>query len=533
MTNILRVTLCIGAVLWGTTTAEAAWVSIDGASPGQPVVRTVAQDDRTVAVEIIVPGFETDAVAIEGQSYAKVMLPGHVQRLERGLPQLPYVTVKLIIADEGSVSARIVTSEWIEIDTTPVVPSKGVILRTVDPATVPYVFEDIYRAGGVFPATEIELGQPYIVRDWRGVNVRVNALRWDATRGVLLALRSLTVEVQTSGAGGVNAKQRIERAGIDPQFAGIYNHGFVNYDGGAKYQPIATGGPLLIVCYDAFVGTIAPFVEWKSQRGMAVELITTSSCGGTVAGIQTAINERYFSDNGLTYVVLVGDRPQLPCYSGTNEGADDDTRYAMVEGSDLYPDFFVSRISGSNPVDIQKQINKFIRYEKQPDAGGDWYHMATGLASNEGSPPDYERANWLRDDLLGYTFTDVDQIYQPSATAAHITAAVNDGRSLINYIGHGSGVSWSNPPFNIGNVYALTNGWAQPWILDVSCSNGDFSNDECFAEAWLRVGTPDQPHGAVAMYSASTSTPWVPPCVMQAEAIDYRYPTGGAVQHLR
>ena len=67
---------------------------------------------------------------------------------------------------------------------------------------------------------------------------------------------------------------------------------------------------------------------------------------------------------------------------------------------------------------------------------------------------------------------------------------------------------------------ALTNGERLPWILDVSCNNGDFERIECFAEAWLRAGTPEQAAGAVGMYSASTTTPWVPPTVMQAEAID-------------
>ena len=133
------------------------------------------------------------------------------------------------------------------------------------------------------------------------------------------------------------------------------------------------------------------------------------------------------------------------------------------------------------------------------------------------------RADWLRDDLLAYTYTDVDRIYQgQGGTTAGITDAVNDGRTLVNYIGHGSGTSWGSrvlqqqPTCN-----ALTNTTAWPWIIDVSCLNGDFSAiDVSFAEAWLRAGPPAQPYGAVGMYAASTSCPWVPPCVMQAETVD-------------
>ena len=75
--------------------------------------------------------------------------------------------------------------------------------------------------------------------------------------------------------------------------------------------------------------------------------------------------------------------------------------------------------------------------------------------------------------------------------------------------------------FSNSDVHALTNQTAWPWIIDVSCLNGGIAAlSESFAEAWMRTGTATAPEGAVGIYAASTSTPWVPPCVMQAEIID-------------
>ncbi len=62
---------------------------------------------------------------------------------------------------------------------------------------------------------------------------------------------------------------------------------------------------------------------------------------------------------------------------------------------------------------FETQTNKFIRYERDPDAAGDWYSIGAGLASDEGTPTDYERAEWLRQDMLGYNYTQVHEIYQP------------------------------------------------------------------------------------------------------------------------
>ena len=521
MNKRLTSALVLSLILVIGTFAHAEWVNVAGSKQAAPRIDVSQDSYTTTTVQINVPGFDLESVTIDGTEYSQIRVPGHWYLLDRAQPELPFITSSLIIADEGTPQVKIIDSVWRDIAAAPVVPSKGNILRTEDPANVSYAFGDIYERGGVFPAAAAELGSPYIMRDYRGVSLRVYPVRWDADRGVLMALESATVQVTTTGSGGVNAIAPHIQTSVDPQFERLYRQGFDNYDGAAKYTMVGVDGPMLVVANDAFMSTIQPFVEWKRQKGLQVDLISTSSVGGTTAGIQGAIDTRFASADGLTYVVLVGDISEVPTYSGTYESADDDTRYANQLGSDLYPDLFVSRISGSTADEITTQINKFIRYERDPDAGGVWYQQAAGLASSEGSPTDEERLSWLHDDLDAYTFTVTDEILQSAGDGAtEISASVNAGRSLINYIGHGSGSSWSNPYFSTTNVHALSNGWMTPWIVDVSCSNGDFSMTECFAEAWMRAGDPTQPDGAVAMYSASTSTPWVPPCVMQAEAID-------------
>ncbi len=510
-----------GILCLAVTCAQAGWVAVGSADVAPPTIQTLDPAPQHVVLTYRLPGFFAEPVQIDGQPFTQITLPGQPPLLEKGYPQLAALARSVIIPDQGTPVLRILESKYLEVPLDPVEPSKGSLPRTIDPATVPYDFASFYTDGGVYPAREVELSDPYIVRDHRGVTVRVYPLRYDATRRILLALQSLTVEIATTGTGGVNVKQRILRAGTDPQFTAIYRNYFLNGRADTKYDPVLEPGPMLVVCYDAFAGPISPFVEWKRQKGFDVELITTSEVGGTAAGIQTAIEARYFSADGLTYVVLVGDIAQVPTRLGSYEGADSDPTYAMVEGDDYYPDLFISRLSAQNAAQVELQVTKFVRYERDPDLDGDWYHMGTGIASNEGSPSDSERCDWLRQDLLSYTFTHVDQIYQgQGGSTAMITAALNEGRSLVNYLGHGSGSAWTSVYYGIGEVHALDNGWAHPWILDVSCSNGDFSQNECFAEAWLRAGTVAQPTGAVGIYSASTLAAWVPPTVMQAHAVD-------------
>ncbi len=518
-----KVLLLVGIIILMAGTgslASAEWVSFDNQEMARPRIEAFQKSENITRLNISMSGIETLAVDVDGSTCDQLRIPGHWFTVDAGQPELPFITSSLVLPNTGTPSVKIISSSWRTVKSNLPLPSKGPILRTQDPATVPYRFGPVYSSTEIFPSAEFQLNDPYIMRDIRGVSLRINAVRWDAGQKKLLVLESMTLEVETSGNGGINAKQGKMSTGIDAQFANIYKSSFDNYGTAAKYNMVSVTGRMLVVCHDSFMGTIEPFIQWKRSSGMDVQLISTGSVGGTTSGIQNAINTLYAEPEGLTYVILVGDIAQVPSYSGTFEGADDDTRYGNLEGDDLYPDLFVSRISGSNPVDIQTQINKFIRYERQPDAGGNWYHRGVVLASSQGDPSDTERAGWLREDMLNYTFTEVAEVFQPDGTTGDISAAVNSGISLINYTGHGTGTSWTNPYFNATDINALTNNWMTPWILDVSCSNGDFSTDECFAEVWMRAGDPAQPQGALATYSASTTTPWIPPCVMQAEAVD-------------
>ena len=95
----------------------------------------------------------------------------------------------------------------------------------------------------------------------------------------------------------------------------------------------------------------------------------------------------------------------------------------------------------------------------------------------------------IRGWLMGAGYTEVDPIYDPGATDTQVSNAVNAGRGIINYTGHGSSTSWGTTGFNNADVDALVNDDMLPFIFSVACVNGNFANvGKCFAEAWLRAG---------------------------------------------
>lgn len=524
----LTLILVFSLVTFSWVYAGGQWVSL-GSGPEERVKVSLLEfsQERTV-VEFRMGGYWLDWVEIEGVAHAVIGLPGRTTLMEKGLPDLPKVRERLIVPDDASMAVRVLEAQEVEVKTRPIAPSKGHLPRTVDPATVPYEFSDFYQSDAWYPATNVELSDPFILRDFRGVSFQINPVQYNPALGRLRLYRRLVVEVYSAGPGRLNLKRRTKGLDrMDADFESLYRRLFLNFSA-AKYAPILEQGRMLIVCYNGFVDDIQSLYQWKLQKGIPTKLaLYPDSTGSGSSNVKAYIQDEYDSPDGLTYVLLVGDEGQIPTNSGTAEGAPSDPCYVKLEGGDHYPDAFISRLSATSSAQVDNQVEKFINYEVNPDTGATaaaWYHKGCGIASDESGGTgmtDYERMELLRDALLDYNYTHVDQIYDPGATAAEVSAAVNEGRSIINYIGHGSGTSWGTTDFSVSDVSALSNGHMLPYICDVACLNGDFTmGSDCFAEAWLKAGSAGSPKGGVAHYAASTLADWVPPCVMQAEVVD-------------
>ncbi len=153
-----------------------------------------------------------------------------------------------------------------------------------------------------------------------------------------------------------------------------------------------------------------------------------------------------------------------------------------------------------------------------------WPQYGTGIASNQGpghyGEYDDEHMDLIRADLIAYGYLGVDRIYDPSASAAMVTNALNEGRGIVNYCGHGSTTSWGTTGFSNSHVNVLVNDSMLPFICSVACSNGNFTSTTCFAEAWLRAIHDGQPTGAIACYMSKIGQAWDPPMYAQDEAVD-------------
>ncbi len=502
--------------------SSARWISFAGSQKNSADVKVLSEGYGRTTLEFKLGGFELSDLVIGGKSYSKISLPGQVTYLQKGLPELPRMAASIIIPERSAMSYRIVSLEQERLTIDPVAPSKGNLTRDIDPEQVAYTFDKFYQGNTPFPARHVELGTPFILRDFRGVTAYFSPFTFTPGTNELVVCKRVVVEIYEAGPGGGNTIDRGLPGGISNDFVDIYSTFFVNFNA-TKYDSISErAGRMLIITADAYAGNLSPFVEWKRKKGIQTKLVRVSTIGNNSTAIKNFIQNE-FDAGGLVWVLLVGDAADVAAGTVLVSGGTfpySDPSYTYLRGGDWYPDAFISRFSASSAADIDNQVSRSINYERNPATGGTWYKQGVGIASAQGTPADSTRMNWTRSLLLSYNYTLVDKIYDPNANATMVTSAVNNGRSVVNYMGHGSETTWGTTGFSVSNVQALANGNMLPFINSVACLNGRFykTGGPCFAEAWLNAGSSSNPAGAIAFYGSCTLQAWIPPTVSQSHA---------------
>ena len=496
--------------------ASAAAVTND------PAVNVALRENSPsgITLQFTFGDYEIRSVVIDGQEYVHVTLGKQPPILVTGAPELPHVARSVILPDDAAMSLTVVSQEYYDVPDVDVAPSKGNLSRQIDPSTVPYAFGAEYQTDAFYPDVTATLGEPYILRDFRGAAVDVNPIQYNPVTRTLRVYTELTVRLASQADGGANALTYRPRA-LSATFNQIYLHHFINYTPPSRYSPLDETGEILVICHDAWLSNVQPLVDHKNAIGITTTLVGVSTVGNNSTAIKNYI-QNFYNTHDLAFVLLVGDSAEVSTPSAAG-GASDPT-YSLLAGSDNYPDIIVGRFSAQSIQDVDTQVQRTVEYEQMPATQQSWFKRGLGIGSDEGpgddNETDREHIENIRTDLLNYGYNPVDGVYGSSATATQVANSVNAGRGIINYCGHGSTNAWSTSGFSSTNVNALTNDNMLPFIVSVACVNGYFNGTSCFAEAWMRATHNGEPTGAIGIYASSINQDWNPPMAAQDETVD-------------
>jgi hypothetical protein len=526
-----KILLLIGLLTSVILTNAGQWVPMGSENPANASIVLVSSSIESSTVQITLEGFFQKEVITPRGPAMIIRVEESSPILEKGSPDLARLTASLIIPDRALMQLEVVSASYREFSNVNVAPSKGNFTRDIDPATVPYTYGSVYSSDQFFPGKLADLADPYIIRDHRGQTLIIYPFQYNPVTRILRVYTDMTITIRQVSNEGVNPLvRRNELSTIDRDFNKLYEHHFLNArQGQIRYTPVEEEGNMLIICYGDFMDEMQPFIEWKTLIGRPVEMVDVADIGNSSAIKSYVAN--YYNAYGLTYLLLVGDAAQVPT---SYASGDSDNDYTYIVGADHYPDIFAGRFSAENSDQVITQVTRTVNYEKNPISSPEWYTRNMGIGSSQGpgddNEMDYQHIRNMQTDLMNYTYDYNAELFDGSQggndaggnpNPSMVASEINTGTSIILYCGHGSVNSWSTSGFSSSDINSqLTNAGMLPFIWSVACVNGDFKNNTCFAETWLRATYEGQPKGAIATLMSTINQSWDPPMEGQDEMVD-------------
>ena len=334
------------------------WNAITSSTPSSIKKQLVASTERGITVNVQVGGFYTTEVTTPRGVANIVSVPRTVSTALAGEPNLPMIAIPAIIGDNQHYSIRVIDAQYQDFNLN-VAPSKGDFSREINPEDVPYTYGEAYSQNAFFPTSNIGLYEPYILRDFRGQNMVIYPFAYNPATQTLRVYHNMTVEMYSDGMSGENQITRKSNSvKMDPEISALYENQFINYEASlSKYTPIEEEGDLLIICHDAFMDAMEPFVNWKRQTGRQTTMVGTSVTGTTDSAIKAYIEAQYNANSNLTHILLVGDAAQIPGHYMTASGG-------YGGKSDLWYGKKVNILYNTTKVDIYHKFECVASHER-------------------------------------------------------------------------------------------------------------------------------------------------------------------------
>ncbi|MEO6305693.1 MAG: C25 family cysteine peptidase, partial [Bacteroidia bacterium] len=461
--------------------------------------------------------------------------------LKAGFPQVLRSSVSLAIPNNAIPKLEILSSNFTEVNNVSIAPSKGSLMRNIDPNDVPYTFGNVYQMNNFYPTAFAEINSTYLLRHQKGVSLSVLPVQANPVTNTIRVITKLIFKISYINAKGqkINLEAPAFTSNEEKE---IMNNRFLNMpavqaNAKVQYTPINEFGDMLIIYHPAFLTNIQPLADWKNQKGIKTELVSSATSGTTYAQVQTYIQNYYASHPNLLYVLLVGDHEQVNAYNAGITGSEtkwSDSYYGLLSGNDHYPEIMIGRFSSAVAAEITTMVNRTLEYEKNPMAGT-WYTKGIGIGSNQGygigdeGEADWQHMRKIGNKLVANSYTYFHEFYDSShagndaagdPNAAMVSNAVNGGSSIFLYCGHGAQNVCVTSNYSSSNISVSTNNGMYPFSVQVACNNGTFIGGTCLSEAFLRAKNSAGPTGAIASAGSSILMAWAEPMDTEDEIGD-------------
>jgi hypothetical protein len=259
------------------------------------------------------------------------------------------------------------------------------------------------------------------------------------------------------------------------------------------------------------------YMNLKAQKYEVLSFVVSKDMDAEK--IRAKIKTLYSANPNLKYALIVGDAEDVPGHESTIISGMTDYYYAAIDTDDYEsdinaPDLSVGRIAIASQEELSIVLKKYTRYISGNFSNMNWINHISFLATDDRYEVAEETHNYAIDthtSQLGFSgiFPENNQVggdklyaIAHNASTLEVMKAAQEGRTIINYSGHGAITYWDAPSISQENVRELKSS-SLPFVISNACITGDYREAESFAETWQR-----HEFGAIAFWGSMDSTFW-------------------------
>ena len=447
---------------------------------------------------------ESIEVATERGTFSEIAIEGTYASGEIGTPQLPASHQLLAVPFGATPRVNVInysTTDYSLDDygINTILPHQPSVRKDQRPEDVEFVYNAAaYQSRSLATAPQVSIELQGTLRGVQVGSLVINPVSYNAATNTLRVFNNIEVEVRFDGADRAETERMLLNT-YSPYFDIVYKQ-FFNY---RQIMDVYDDHPdlmaypvnMIVVAPEDYISTLQPWLNWKTQKGFYVNVVTTAQAGGNYNAIRSYVQNLYNTGvsqgNTPTFLVLVGDVAQVPNTMGTSTQKVTDLYYGSVDG-DYFPDMFYSRMSAENTSQLTAVINKILQYEQYTMPDPSYLNNVTLIAGWDsywtprvGAPTINYATTYYYNTEHGFNevHSHVNQSQYPGCYNA-----LNTGVGFVNYTAHGSDNMWYQPQLNNTGVNQLTNTDKYFLAMGNCCLSGNFGHSSaCFGEAMIRA----------------------------------------------
>lgn len=471
-------------------------------------VSLLRSDAQGLKLQLKLQKMNLESLSKKNQEFTTISIPGTYTTGQVGGPELPVVNRLIEIPVGAKVEASVTGLKSFEVSLkemslssylAPLQPSASKGEGAIEWAFKPELYKEFDAKRNSIKANVTILGQ---MRGKQLALVSFCPVNYNAKAGTLQQITAADITISFEG-GDYSTNPALYSPYFENVYSQVINHRNVDPQS-FWHVPVR----YLIVTAQKYQSALAPFIEWKTQKGFQVECVNKEDIGATPEEIAAWVKARYdeatAENPAPTFLLLAGDVEDVPAFDGKYTYRKTDLYYASIDGDD-YPEMFYGRFSASTEEEMENIVAKTIKYEQYDYTSGDFSKRAEFIAGvDEGNQWNVKvgepTLHYAIDNYFNSAngFNDVEAYMGPYTGYDN---RLNEGNAVVYYTGHGMETEWVDPKVTVDDVVALTNANMPSLVIANCCLSGDFGSPKSLSEAFLR-----NPNGGAIGYIGSSPT---------------------------